>query len=80
MIDFAKTFPLPANIHITHDKPWQSGNHEDGYLIGVKNLIGMLNEIWTEMNASTKTNANTAHSNVALPFNIPMVKNVLKRF
>lgn len=39
MIDFAKTQPLPDGIKIDHKSPWVVGNHEDGYLIGVENLI-----------------------------------------
>lgn len=90
MIDFAKTFPLPANIHITHHKPWQSGNHEDGYLIGVDSLIGILNELWTEMNGFFKKDAATSLTQVAFspksPLNLPinafkqMIKYALKSF
>ncbi|KAK3593426.1 hypothetical protein CHS0354_020185 [Potamilus streckersoni] len=39
MIDFGKSEPLPENIFITHCREWVEGNHEDGYLIGIKNLI-----------------------------------------
>lgn len=39
MIDFAKTHPIPKNMTITHTKDWMIGNHEDGYLIGVDNII-----------------------------------------
>lgn len=39
MIDFAKTHPIPKNLTITHSKDWMIGNHEDGYLIGVDNII-----------------------------------------
>ncbi|XP_014207858.1 inositol-trisphosphate 3-kinase A [Copidosoma floridanum] len=46
MIDFAKTLPLPPHLgRIRHDAEWQVGNHEDGYLIGVNNLIGILEDI-----------------------------------
>ena len=46
MIDFAKTLPLPPHLqHIRHDVDWQVGNHEDGYLIGVSNLINIFEEI-----------------------------------
>ena len=38
MIDFAKTLYVPDRL-ITHRDPWQLGNHEDGYLIGIDNLI-----------------------------------------
>lgn len=45
IIDFAKTIPLPPNLQITHRDLWQVGNHEDGYLIGIINLI----DIWKSL-------------------------------
>lgn len=46
MIDFAKTLPLPQHLsEIRHDVEWQVGSHEDGYLIGVNNLIDIFEEI-----------------------------------
>ena len=46
MIDFAKTLPLPQHLpRISHDAEWQVGNHEDGYLIGVNNLIDIFEDI-----------------------------------
>jgi len=38
-IDFAKTLPLPAGICIDHNSLWKPGNHEDGILLGIDNLI-----------------------------------------
>jgi len=38
MIDFAKTLHVPDQL-LTHRDPWQFGNHEDGYLVGIDNLI-----------------------------------------
>ncbi|KAM6153665.1 inositol-trisphosphate 3-kinase C [Erethizon dorsatum] len=42
MIDFGKTVPLPDHQTLTHRLPWDEGNHEDGYLWGLDNLIRLL--------------------------------------
>ena len=40
MIDFAKTTPIPEELDLlTHRTPWEAGNHEDGYLLGLDSLI-----------------------------------------
>ncbi|KAH9513787.1 hypothetical protein Btru_031403 [Bulinus truncatus] len=44
MIDFAKTIPVD-DIILTHRKPWQQGNHEDGYLTGLDNLVEIFGEL-----------------------------------
>jgi len=36
LIDFGKTVVVPDDIHIDHRSPWEVGNHEDGYLIGIE--------------------------------------------
>ncbi|XP_050422222.1 inositol-trisphosphate 3-kinase B-like isoform X2 [Adelges cooleyi] len=46
LIDFAKTLILPADMKISHMSEWVVGNHEDGYLIGINNLL----DIFEEMN------------------------------
>ena len=38
LIDFAKTVQSPVG-HLSHRTPWRMGNHEDGYLTGLDNLI-----------------------------------------
>ena len=43
VIDFAKATPLPKGVHINHRSEWKEGNHEDGYLVGLDNLI----RIWS---------------------------------
>lgn len=46
LIDFAKALPLPSGLQVTHRSPWHLGNHEDGYLTGLDNIINVsiLNE------------------------------------
>jgi 1D-myo-inositol-triphosphate 3-kinase len=39
MIDFGKTTMVPNNSLLDHRSPWVEGNHEDGYLWGLDNLI-----------------------------------------
>lgn len=52
LIDFAKTVVLPNDIKINHDSIWSVGNHEDGYLIGINNLI----EIFEELQSNEESN------------------------
>lgn len=49
LIDFAKTDTLPDDIKITHKKNWEVGNHEDGYLIGLNNIIDLFSSVAKEM-------------------------------
>ncbi|XP_050404810.1 inositol-trisphosphate 3-kinase A isoform X3 [Patella vulgata] len=45
IIDFGKTEPIPDGKCIDHRTEWVEGNHEDGYLNGLDNLISVLEEI-----------------------------------
>merc|ERR1712196_137272 len=45
MIDFAKTKPVPDNLQIDHRTQWQLGNHEDGILYGIDNLVNVFDEV-----------------------------------
>lgn len=40
MIDFAKSVPV-KDQKISHREKWILGNHEDGYLTGLDNLISV---------------------------------------
>jgi len=44
MIDFAKTVQMPDGVTIDHKSNWRLGNHEDGYLFGLQNLIKILED------------------------------------
>lgn len=54
LIDFAKTVALPPQMSIDHYSAWKVGNHEDGYLIGINNLI----DIFVELHAANEAEAN----------------------
>ena len=45
LIDFAKTYRVPKNIKLTHRQKWKQGNHEEGFLFGLDNLIATVEEI-----------------------------------
>ncbi|KAH8387982.1 hypothetical protein KR093_010787, partial [Drosophila rubida] len=58
LIDFAKTVALPEQLHIDHYSAWKVGNHEDGYLIGINNLI----DIFVELQAAIESEPSTTPS------------------
>lgn len=66
MIDFAKTVPVPDNVNIDHDSVWKVGNHEDGYLIGLNNLISIFESLIKDDNG----NIDQCYSNVTLEKNV----------
>jgi hypothetical protein len=65
LIDFAKTILLPDNVNITHNNKWKVGNHEDGYLIGINNLIDIFAEVYTKFNTNNDVVNNLAEQMMA---------------
>lgn len=53
LIDFGKTVPLPSGLNIDHKSPWVVGNHEDGYLIGIDNLISIYTSLVAKLESSS---------------------------
>uniref|UniRef100_A0A0A9Z4L4 Kinase n=1 Tax=Lygus hesperus TaxID=30085 RepID=A0A0A9Z4L4_LYGHE len=53
LIDFAKTRPVPDGIALNHRKPWTPGNHEEGFLFGLDNLIRVLSDLKVSSSEST---------------------------
>ncbi|CEF67734.1 Inositol 1,4,5-triphosphate kinase 1 [Strongyloides ratti] len=45
MIDFAKSNKVEDSSPLDHRRPWELGNHEDGYLVGIDNLIKIIESI-----------------------------------
>ncbi|EFO16213.2 inositol polyphosphate kinase [Loa loa] len=44
MIDFAKSIPVEIDS-VNHRREWVFGNHEDGYFVGLDNLIEIMEEL-----------------------------------
>lgn len=45
LIDFAKTYKVPDGKRLTHRAPWTQGNHEEGLLLGLDNLISTIEQV-----------------------------------
>ncbi|CAH2266607.1 jg19811 [Pararge aegeria aegeria] len=67
MIDFAKTVPVPDGINIDHNSVWKVSNHEDGYLIGINNLISIFESLIKDNNGNIE-----CFSNLTLDKNVRM--------
>lgn len=52
MIDFAKSFPVPDRT-LSHRTAWQPGNHEDGYLTGLDNLISIFQDLMSPVQTAS---------------------------
>ncbi|XP_072937677.1 inositol-trisphosphate 3-kinase A isoform X3 [Epargyreus clarus] len=66
MIDFAKTVPVPEDVNIDHNSAWKVGNHEDGYLIGLDNLISIFESLIKDDNG----NIDQCYSNLSIDKNV----------
>ncbi|XP_045773833.1 inositol-trisphosphate 3-kinase A isoform X1 [Maniola jurtina] len=67
MIDFAKTVPVPDGINIDHNSAWKVSNHEDGYLIGINNLISIFESLIKDNNGNIECFSNlTVDKNVRM--------------
>ncbi|XP_038643269.1 inositol-trisphosphate 3-kinase B-like [Scyliorhinus canicula] len=53
MIDFGKTTGLPEGQSLRHDLAWVEGNREDGYLLGLDNLLSLFSETMARQAALT---------------------------
>lgn len=63
MIDFSKAMAIGDGITLTHRKPWMLGNHEDGYLSGLDNLIKIFEELeFPKSSRSSATETFQSHS------------------
>lgn len=60
LIDFAKTDTLPDGITINHKNNWEVGNHEDGYLIGLNNIIELFTAVAKEMEKDSDNNSDSS--------------------
>ena len=56
MIDFGKTTAIPDGVCIDHRTEWQEGNREDGYLMGLDNMIQLLEELQSRQLQVAKEN------------------------
>lgn len=63
LIDFAKTTPLPPGVTVDHRSPWECGNHEDGVLFGLDNLI----DCWVEILSGLEDTAGTGMDRLRSP-------------
>ncbi|KRZ71125.1 Inositol-trisphosphate 3-kinase A, partial [Trichinella papuae] len=67
MIDFAKVCPVET-VTLNHTSSWQLGNHEDGYFVGLDNLIQIFEEMKLfEMRrlSTNTTKKNSSSSNIS---------------
>lgn len=56
LIDFAKSRPL-ENMEIDHRREWTQGNHEEGLLFGLDELIKVFEKVCSEKSNNMKSKA-----------------------
>lgn len=54
LIDYAKAHELSDGVTISHRKPWQPGNHEEGLLYGMDQLIVVFKTLHERLEKSKK--------------------------
>ncbi|KAF6205774.1 hypothetical protein GE061_019947 [Apolygus lucorum] len=72
LIDFAKTLELPSEMKIDHASSWVVGNHEDGYLIGINNLINIFTEMINEQQQQAELESTCVNKPEQVPSCTPM--------
>lgn len=56
--------PLPDAVNISHREPWVEGTHEDGYLIGLDNLIHLMENLHSKSSVLKPSNNEVCNSQV----------------
>lgn len=56
LIDFGKTVPLPLELLVDHKSAWEADSHEDGYLIGIDNIISIFQQLHNNGEGRTQEN------------------------
>ena len=67
MIDFAKTIAMPEGEKLCHTIEWSKGNREDGFLVGLDNLI----QIWDDLAGGRGASARAVGGDEAPPGDAP---------
>lgn len=57
LIDFAKSRPLKNNVKIDHRREWVQGNHEEGLLFGLDELINVFEKVCSTQSTNMKSEA-----------------------
>lgn len=63
LIDFAKSRPLDKNMKIDHRREWIQGNHEEGLLLGLDELIKVFEKVCSKQSINIKSEAMKSNRN-----------------